>query len=230
MKQIVSVILFTLTLFGVILGTYAYVVRKDAPLVLPPSGSTGTTSKYTIIAFGDSLTAGYGVSQSESYPAQLEARLRGEKIDARVINAGVSGETTKGNLERATFIRKQNPQIVILGIGGNDALRYLPIEETVQNMRATIEILRDGDNPPLVLLLQMQAPLNAGFSYKQKFDALYAALSDEYDIPLVPFLTKLIFLNPAYKLNDGIHYNRDGYAKVIDEYLLEAVTDALSSL
>ncbi len=230
MKQIVSVVLLTLTLFGVILGMYVYVVKKDTTPALPPSGSAGVVSKYTIIAFGDSLTAGYGVSQSESYPSQLEARLRGKGIDAKVINAGVSGETTKGNLERATFIRKQNPQIVILGIGGNDALRYLPVEETSKNMRATIEILRGGDNPPLVLLLQMQAPLNAGFSYKQKFDALYETFSKEYNIPLVPFLTKSIFLNPAYKLDDGIHYNRDGYAKVIDEYLLESVSDALSSL
>ncbi len=188
----------------------------------------GTVSETLIIAFGDSLTAGYGLPLSESYPAQLQERLQSEGYSVKVINAGVSGETTRGNLERASFIRNQNPDIVLLGIGGNDALRYLPIEETEKNMRATIETLQGGEDAPRIVLLHMQAPITSGLGYKQKFDTLYEDLSDEYDLTLVPFYTKEVFLNPDYKLDDGIHFNREGYAYIVEEYLLEEVLNLLS--
>ena len=88
------------------------------------------------------------VSLGESYPAQLESLIKNEGYRARVINAGVSGETTRGNRERAAFIRAQNPDVILLGIGGNDALRFLPLEETRTNMTATIETLQGGFSPP----------------------------------------------------------------------------------
>lgn len=184
----------------------------------------------TIIAFGDSLTAGYGVSQADSYPDQLEVALRNRGYDIRVINAGVSGETTRGNLERAEFIRSQDSDMVILGIGGNDSLRSLPIEETEKNIRTTIEVLQRGGTPPTVLLLQMQAPLNSGVEYKRKFDALYETIAKEKSVILVPFITEEIFLVPDNKLADGIHYNRAGYEKVVDQYLLPSVTTALEGI
>lgn len=182
---------------------------------------------FTIIAMGDSLTAGYGLPLSESYPAQLEARLNEAGYAVRVINAGVSGETTRGNLERASFIRNQNPDIVLLGIGGNDALRFLPLSETEVNLRTTIETLMSGDNPPMLILLGMQAPLNAGPAYKQSFDALYTSLADEYEITLIPFITEDVFLDPLLKLEDGIHLNNAGYARVVDTYLIPALTSRI---
>ena len=138
---------------------------------------------YTIIGFGDSLTAGYGLPLTESYPAQLEQRLREAGYAVRVINAGVSGETTRGNRERATFIRTQNPDIVLLGIGGNDALRFLPLAETEINLRAILEILSQGPDAPHIVLLQMQAPLNAGPEYKKEFDVLYTPHQILFCIP-----------------------------------------------
>lgn len=183
-------------------------------------GELTSDESIKIIAFGDSLTAGYGVSQAEAYPAQLEVALREKGYSVSVINSGVSGETTRGNLERAKFIRSQGPNIVILGIGGNDALRSLPLEETEKNIRGTVEILQSGERPPHVLLLQMQAPLNSGREYKQQFDALYETIAIDNELVLVPFITKEIFLNPENKLPDGIHYNRAGYQKVIEQHLL----------
>lgn len=181
----------------------------------------------TIIAFGDSLTAGYGLPAAESYPAQLEARLVAGGYDVRVINAGVSGETTRGNLERAMFIREQDPDIVLLGIGGNDALRRLPLDETKQNLSQTIETLQGGDEPPVVILLAMQAPLTAGLSYKRDFDAMYEELADRYALMTAPFITTDVFLDNSKKLPDGIHLNRDGYAVVAGEYLFPVVTAVL---
>jgi acyl-CoA thioesterase-1 len=192
--------------------------------------NSSTEAEVTVIAFGDSLTAGYGLTASEAYPAQLETALVGLGYDVKVINAGVSGETTRGNLERAPFIRSQNPDVVLLGIGGNDALRLLPFSETEKNLRQTIETLQSGDNPPVIVLLRMQAPLTAGLGYKRDFDSLYEELADDYGLILVPFLTTELFLDPANKLSDGIHYNAEGYRKVIDLYLLTPVTQVLNKL
>ena len=97
--------------------------KSDTPVELIDTQAAAIT----IIAFGDSLTAGYGVQLREAYPAQLERVLRTQGYDVEVINSGVSGETTRGNKERASFIRSQNPDVVILGTGGNDALRSLPV-------------------------------------------------------------------------------------------------------
>ena len=176
-----------------------------------------------IIAFGDSLTAGYDLPQDEAYPAQLEKILREKSYAVTVINSGVSGETTRGSLERANFIRSQNPDVVILGIGGNDALRFLHIGDTRENMTSTINILKSGINPPRVVLLQMAAPINAGQKYKQEFDSLYGDLARTNDLILVPFITNAIFLDPKNKLSDGIHYNQQGYQKVIEKYLFPEI-------
>ncbi len=180
-------------------------------------------STYTIIAFGDSLTAGYGLPLHESYPYQLEEKLKAKGLNIKVINAGISGETTKGNNERASFIKDQNPDMVILGIGGNDALRALPVKEMKMNIESTINILQSAESKPKILLLQMQSPLNAGLAYKREFDAVYKDLAKKYDIPLVPFLTVSVFLNPDLMLSDRIHPNKAGYAKLIDDSIFDIV-------
>lgn len=191
-----------------------------------------TPAGFTIISFGDSLTAGYGLPTAESYPAQLEVALQAKGYDVTVINSGVSGETTRGNLERAAFIRSQNPDLVLLGIGGNDALRLLPVAESRKNIADTIELLQSGTNPPIVLLLKMQAPLNVGLAFKKEFDAIYDSLGEEYGLIVVPFLTTEVFLEKDNKINDGIHLNKVGYQKVVDEYLtptLETILNQVTS-
>ena len=201
--------------------------RVEPQVNMNTTNTASTTA--TIVAFGDSLTAGYGVPLSESYPAQLEQALRDRGYEVRVINSGVSGETTRGNLERASFIRAQDADIVILGIGGNDALRSLPVADTKKNISATLDVLLAGVDAPQVLLLQMQAPLNAGAAYKQSFDAMYAELASTKNLVLVPFLTERLFFDQSNKLADGIHYNELGYKKVIDAHILPAVMATLEA-
>jgi acyl-CoA thioesterase-1 len=208
----------------------AWFVRRDTKLTSTPSvynSAQETVEKNTIIAFGDSLTAGYNVLLSESYPAQLEAKLRSEGFSVKIINAGVSGETTQGSRERAQFIRDQNPDIVILGIGGNDALRLLPIAETKKNIESSIQTLLAGENPPKVVLLNMQSPLNSGSEYKKDFDALYAEFSKKYTTPLIPFIVPEVFLDTTYMLNDGIHPNKEGYTVLVEKYLWKEVVKLL---
>lgn len=217
---------------AVLIGAgYFFFVRDDNTIAMDTIDERGPVAGgLTIIAFGDSLTAGYGLPITESYPAQLEVALKEAGKQVKVINAGVSGETTRGNLERAQFIRSQNPAIVLLGIGGNDALRALPVAETKANIIKTVETLKSGENPPVVILLKMQSPLNAGLSYKREFDAMYEDIAQSQQIVLVPFLTAEVFLNQENKLQDGIHLNKVGYGRVVEDYLLEPVTDVIEKV
>lgn len=228
MSRIISV-LIVVVVVGLLAGGYVYLSAPAAKTPAPLTAST-TSGAIRIVALGDSLTAGYGIPLSDSYPSQLEDTLLSEGYAVKVINAGVSGETTSGTLARAQFIRNQKPQIVLLGIGGNDALRLLPVEEARKNIRETISILKSGENPPQVLLLQMQAPLNAGFANKRNFDAIYTDLAEEFDIPLVPFILFEVQLNQKYVIDDGIHLNREGYAVLVEKYIAPAVREVLQEM
>ncbi len=224
MKKIISVIGVGICLFGVLIFQ---MIRSTNT---PPQQPLSTTAEGTqIIAFGDSLTAGYGLPLSESYPSQLEALLTQKGYSVSVINSGVSGETTAGSKSRAQFIRDQHPDIVLLGIGGNDALRALSVAEATENIRDVLTILTKGDGAPAVLLLEIQAPLNAGFVYKASFDRIYEDLADEFDIPLVPFVVRELIIDQQYVQSDGIHYNKAGYARIIKDFIDPAVRKVLDA-
>jgi acyl-CoA thioesterase-1 len=182
-----------------------------------------------IIAFGDSLTAGYGLPLNESYPAQLERTLIQAGYPVTVINAGISGETTAGARERASFIRSQSPDLILLGTGGNDALRFLPLDNTRNNLREVLSILTGSSDgaPPEVFLLRIQAPGNAGNAFKQQFDALYPALANEFNIKLVPFVVEEVFQNSERMLEDGIHPNAEGYAWLVKNHIYPAIINWL---
>ena len=226
MTKIIILIVVILLLLG-----YWLWPKKDQGIIANlPDRVSESDEAIKIISFGDSLTAGYGVPINESYPSLLEKALLAQNYDIKIINSGVSGETTRGNLERAEFIREQNPDIVLLGIGGNDALRRLPIEETEKNINDTINTLKSGNNPPVVILLSMQAPINLGLGYKQRFDSIYSNLAETHNILLVPFITTEVFLKSGNRLPDGIHLNAQGYQEVIDLYLLKTITSVLDKL
>lgn len=228
MKKIISSIVAVAVLSLLVGGYFIFFIpRATAPSPVSP---LELKDAVRIVALGDSLTAGYGIPLADSYPSQLQNALRAEGYNVEVINAGVSGETTSGTVARAQFIRDQNPRIVLLGIGGNDALRFLPLDDMRKNMRETIRILQSGEDPPQILFLQMQAPLNAGFAYKRDFDSIYTALAKEFDIPLVPFIVAEVQLDPKYVIEDGIHLNKEGYAVLVEKYIEPAVREVLGSL
>jgi acyl-CoA thioesterase I len=230
MNLLTKIILFALLIIGALSWLFLS-GDKNADIISEVKPRQEASQEgVKIIAFGDSLTAGYGLPVSESYPAQLQVALDKLGLMTEVINSGVSGETTKGNLERAKFIRSQNPDIVLLGIGGNDALRLLPIDETIKNFAETINILKSGDNPPIVIILQMQAPLNAGLAYKKSFDAMYEDLASKNNVILLPFLTAELFFEPEYKLSDGIHFNQAGYRQAVELYILPTVSELVKKL
>lgn len=228
-KEKIKIIIIFLLLAGVI-WFFFFSKNSNDKYISEIAPKADKAAAVKIISFGDSLTAGYGLPLSEGYPAQLEESLKSQGYDVEVINSGVSGETTRGNLERANFIASQAADVVILGIGGNDALRLLPIEETKRNINDTVDILKRGAAAPVIILLKMQAPLTSGLGYKREFDAMYEEIATSKGLILVPFLTAELFLDSANKLPDGIHYNQEGYRKAVDLYIAPVLTEVLDRL
>lgn len=204
--------------------------NQQAATVNRTDDNLAPPSRFQIIALGDSLTAGYGLPLAESYPYLLEQYLRREGFEeVEIINAGVSGETTSGTLSRLSFIRSHSPEMVILGIGGNDMLRFTPIATIEENLRAIIAGLTAPPNAPQLLLLQIHSTMNAGEEAQEEFDALYPSLAKEFDLTLIPFVLPEVFLNPRMMLGDGVHPNYEGYHHLVTHYIGPAVSKALSS-
>ncbi len=165
-----------------------------------------------IVAFGDSLTAGLGVSTEESYPAQLEKLLRERGFHYEVVNAGVSGDTSAGGMRRVEWILKSRPTVVILELGVNDGLRGFPLEQTYANLRSIIDRLRDEE--VMVILAGMRLPPNYGRVYTGKFFEMYERLAQELTLPLIPFLLEGVAAQPDLNQADGIHPTAEGYTIV----------------
>ena len=181
----------------------------------------------TILAFGNSLFAGYNVPADDSFPAQLERALRAERVNARVVNAGVSGDTSAAGRQRFEFTlngQEETPDLLILELGGNDLLRGLDPAQTRANLAAMIETAQARDIP--VLLFGMQAPPNVGPEFLREFSGLYASLAEEYGVALVPNWIEDVATQPELIQSDRIHPTVEGIALLV-EGTREAVEDAL---
>jgi acyl-CoA thioesterase-1 len=164
-----------------------------------------------VLAFGDSLYAGYGVAQNESFPFRLEQALKAKGLAVQVRNAGVSGETSLGGMQRLAFTLDglpRKPDLLLLDLGGNDMLRGLPPEDSEKNLRAILDQLRQRQIP--VLLTGMMAAPNMGKDYGAKFDAIYPRLAKDYGLPLYPFFLDGVIGNPRLMQADSIHPNPAG--------------------
>lgn len=165
-----------------------------------------------VVFLGDSLTAGFGLAEDEAFPAVVGRFLLDEGVPIRVVNAGVSGDTTAGGLRRIGWVLRQEPAVVVVGLGGNDALRGQPLAETEANLRQIVATARGAG--AAVLLLGMRIPTNYGPDYAEGFADLYPRIADDLDVPLVPFLLEGVGGIPALNLPDGIHPNAEGHRKV----------------
>ena len=164
-----------------------------------------------VLAFGDSLYAGYELKQDQSFPAALERELDAAGIPTKVVNAGVSGDTTAGGRARLAFTLdglQRKPDLAIVGLGANDALRGIDPTETRANLDAIVGELDRRDIP--VLLTGMMAPRNLGSAYVSSFDAIYPALARKYETKLDPFFLDGVITRPDLLLSDGMHPNDAG--------------------
>jgi acyl-CoA thioesterase I len=167
-----------------------------------------------ILDFGDSLTAGLGLPSGQAFPARLEAWLGKRGIATRVVNAGVSGDTTAGGLARLDWALADKPDLVILALGANDALRGIDPSTVRYNLDKMIRKIEAAGAK--VLLLGMLAPPNWGEEYKRAFDRIYPELAEIHHLPLYPFFLEGVAMKPELNQPDGLHPNEKGIAVLVD--------------
>ena len=180
----------------------------------------------TIVAVGDSLTAGYGVKETDAYPAQLEKKLWAEGYRWRVVNAGISGETSSGTRSRIAWVLKLKPDIVILETGANDGLRGINPEVTQKNIEETVRILKE--NRVTVVLAGMRMVTNLGRDYTTKFARIYPTVTRKFDLIMIPFFLQGVAGEPSLNQSDGIHPLAEGY-RIVTETVYPYVHQALKN-
>ena len=207
----------------------------DAPAPVAPENAVAPSNTAVpatgagplIVAFGDSLFAGYGLAQDEGLAPALDRALEKGGVEAEVVNAGVSGDTSAAGLQRLAFTldgQSRKPDLVIVGLGGNDMLRGISPEQTRQNLDSILAELQRRDVP--AMLSGMVAAPNMGPDYAKTFNVIYGDLSKKYAVPLYPFTLQGVIGDKNLMLGDGIHPNAKG-VNVMAERLAPAVEEAL---
>lgn len=201
-----GIVLFLLVFF--LLGT------ADNPGRSPFFAVHAQERERVIVAFGDSLTAGLGVAANEGYPAVLEEKLKEAGFSYRVVNSGVSGETTAGGLRRVDWVLRSRPEIVVLELGANDGLRGLDLIQTEKNLAGIIERLQEAGVE--VILAGMKMPPNYGKEYTEGFERIYPRLAARYRLTLIPFFLDGVAAQSNLNQADGIHPTGQGYRVIVD--------------
>ena len=176
----------------------------------------GKEKAKTIVFFGNSLTAGYGVDPSEAFPALVQEKIDSLELPYKVINAGLSGETTAGGKSRVDWILRQPVDIFVLELGGNDGLRGIPIAETSKNLQAIIDRVKEKYPHVKIILAGMQVPPNMGRNYATAFRVVFQQLAANNQVELIPFLLENVGGINALNQGDGIHPNPEGHRLVAE--------------
>lgn len=238
MKKTIKIFSIISLVLLVALGVFFFTSPESAPGTLSKEesqvqeteGGENTNATVTIVAVGDSLTAGYNLPLADSYPNILEQRLRQAGENVEVINAGISGETTAGLLERAQFVAQQKPDMVLITIGGNDAFRNLPLENTRKNIQQTIKIFKQSVKAENIYLMKIEAPANLGQRYREEFNALYEEIAGVEKVNVVPFVVQEVFFDQGKMLPDGIHPNKKGYEFIVDSYIFPVIFEKVTRM
>lgn len=198
-----------------------FVLSLLTQFVLPSSAlaENQATSK-TILVYGDSLSAAYGIPREQGWVSLLEQRIQAQRLPYRIINASVSGETTSGGLSRFPANLKQHkPDLVILELGANDGLRGLPVSDMQKNLGNMIKASHEAKAD--VLLLGMMLPPNYGHRYAQEFKASFTQLALRFKLPLVPFFLDGVAAHPELVLDDGLHPSAAGQPRILENVWAE---------
>lgn len=176
----------------------------------------GAADPRTVLFFGDSLTAGYGVDPDEAYPALVQKKITEAGLPWRVVNAGLSGETTSGGLRRLDWILKQRVDIFVIELGGNDGLRGIPLATTRANLEAMVERIRQRYPDVKIVVAGMQLPTNMGPEYTRAFADIFPEIARDKQTALIPFLLEGVGGVATLNLPDGIHPTPQGHQIVAD--------------
>jgi acyl-CoA thioesterase-1 len=183
----------------------------------------------TIIFFGNSLTAGYGLDPSQAFPALIQEKIITLGWDFRVINAGLSGETTAGGLRRIDWVLQRPIDVFVLELGANDGLRGLPVEEAQQNLQAIIDRVKQAYPQARIVLAGTQVPPNLGKDYTTRFREVFSELAEKNDAALIPFLLEHVGGVPELNLPDGIHPTPEGH-RIVAENVWKVLEPVLRSM
>ncbi len=181
-----------------------------------------STSPKTILFFGDSLTAGYGLSTEEAFPAVVEKNLNKKGKPTKVVNAGLSGETSAGGLARIDWVLRQPVDIFILELGANDGLRGPPLDQTRKNLQAIIDKVKAKYPKTKVVVTGMMVPPNLGEKYTREFQGIFPDLAKKNNAALIPFLLKDVAGIEKLNLPDGIHPNPEGH-KIVAQNVMKVI-------
>ena len=196
-----------------------------ALLAVTAPGPAATQAQRTVVFLGDSLTAGYGLAPEQAFPSLVQQRIRAAGLPWRVVNAGVSGDTSAGARARLEFVLRQHPDLIFLCIGSNDGLRGLPVAELEGNLRAILERARAAG--VRVVLSGAMLPENYGKDYRAAFQAVYPRLAKEFHAGFQPFLLEGVAMVPALNQDDGIHPNAAG-ARLVAEHVWNVLAPELA--
>jgi acyl-CoA thioesterase-1 len=167
-----------------------------------------------VVFLGDSLTAGYGLAQSEAFPAQLATLAHADGVPIVAVNAGMSGDTSAGALRRLRWVTNSQPAVVVVAIGANDGLRGLPVHELERNLAEILRTLTGLEPRPTIVLAGIKIPTNFGARYREQFEAVFPAVAKRFNVPFIPFLLEGVAANPNYNLPDKLHPNARGHAVI----------------
>lgn len=179
-----------------------------------------------ILIFGDSLTAGYGLSPEEAFPALVEKQLKEAGKSCQVINAGLSGETSAGGLSRIDWVLRQPIDVFMLELGGNDGLRGLPLEQTKKNLQSIIDKVKAKNPNAKIVITGMMVPPNMGTDYTTQFKAIFPELAKKNKATLLPFLLEGVAGDEKLNLPDGIHPNIEGH-KIVAKTVTKTISPLL---
>ena len=196
-----------------------------ATIAKPDSSSTDKT----VLFFGDSLTAGYGLDDpSQAFPGVVQNKINEAKLHYKVVNAGVSGETSAGGKARIAWILKQKVDVFVLELGANDGLRGIAVTETMQNLQAIVDAVKAKYPNAKLVLLGMQIPPNMGGKYAYSFKAIFPGLAAKNNMTFMPFLLKDVGGVPSLNQKDGIHPTAEG-AKIVGNNVWQVLEEVLLS-
>ena len=220
------------TFFLSIMFTFLIVAcgAEEAPAPQTPTPTAPVANNentLTILALGDSLTAGFGVDPIGSYPAQLERKLQADGYDVTVTNSGISGETSSAALSRLDWVMSTEPDIVIVETGGNDALRGVDLAVTRDNIDQIVQGFTDSGT--IVIVAGMQITSNLGDAYTSEFAAIFPTVAEAHDAILIPFFLEGVATDPDLNQPDFIHPTAEGYAVVVDHiypFVEQAISEA----
>jgi len=195
-------------------------------IILLFSSPWGSENTKTIIFFGNSLTAGYGLASEQAFPALIQNYLEEKGIAVKVVNAGVSGETTAGGLSRINWVLNQHVDIFVLELGANDGLRGLPLNQTVSNLQQIIDQVKKANPKVEIIIAGMMVPPNMGQQYSNEFRRIFPDLAEKNKLGLIPFLLEGVAGDPELNLPDGIHPNVEGH-KIVAGNILKILEEKI---